>query len=38
MADEPIAQESEVYDIDEIITRMPTTEEVARLGYPPERP
>jgi GntR family transcriptional regulator len=28
----------QVYDIDEIITRMPTPEEVARLGIPPGTP
>jgi GntR family transcriptional regulator len=31
-------RESEVYDIDEIITRMPTTEEVARLEIPAGTP
>ena len=27
----------QVYDIDEIITRMPTPEEIERLGIPPAR-
>ena len=28
----------QVYDIDEIITRMPTPDEIARLGIPPGTP